>query len=306
MPAVWLTNSYFGMGDNIWALAHIKELCRQYDTVYLDSPWLPLYWGFPKVKVLHPDHYRGRVTWGSDNVDVSGWPLFREIIGAQPRDAWAWPSKEELERADKISWGYQTMEVSRIARLHPMKLPDRIDLGLPLKLEWIQAAQEWLNANVPVWPRCLLHIPVVCCGGTHNPRFPFFRHYQKLYADYKDRVSFFDAARVEPGAACLQGELPGMPIFYSRSDQAPILWAMMAMTDMAVVPDNHGVPLGLSQKTNMLYLGGNVDRAHLFDPRLDLSWTVTVMPESYGDLDSAKVDEGFRSVLSTISSGQLA
>lgn len=281
MKSCHLKNSLWGMGDHIWQLPIVRELTCLYDTVYLDTPWPEFYWPLNRVKTLHPSYSRSQ---------HQSWDHYRESILAYPNESWARPEANDLASATEVFIDeiyYETK--SRIRSMQPFPLPEVLNLSFPLKTEWLREASSILEDRVPGRPRALIHLPSTDGNKQPNPRFAPFSAFRNLYEARKDRVNFFDFARIIEGSCEPIGILGDMPVIRSMGGQAPLLWAVFSLCDMVICTDNHALPLSMAFRKPTVYLGGNVPLLHLFDDRVDASQVFTVTPQKNGSYDEGEI-----------------
>ena len=276
MSSAHIIGGYWGMGDNVMQFPLVRELAARFDAVYLTTPWPQLYWQLPNLRFVFPSH---------ENPELFGWTHFRENIDAQPPEMWIAPRHVPAD-AVRFYWGSGGNVVdganTRLSVTCPqVPLPARISSGIALRGEWLRAARQWLDANVPGdRPRVLMHVPMAPPGVelARDARFGSFAH---IYDAFHDAVAFFDAARIEPGICEPIGRL-AMPVFSSFGPQVTTLWALVALADAVVASPCHMSDLAMAfLRPTLLLIGGSLSAGRLYDPRLDLSRLIAVEPEPF-------------------------
>lgn len=279
MPA-YVVNPFWGMGDNVWQLPYVRALARQHGRVYFATPWPQMYHAEQGCALIHPADYEPtHVTSG-----FYKWTYFKENIDAQPPGTYC--RAASACGAVQITFGTGVLAgKTDLERICPPAVETALaypaDISFPCKPEWLSKAAEWLNNNAYTRPRVLLHVPTNR-PGTVLARDPWFRYFARLYARYRDRVCFYDAARHVPGESEPIGDLDGLRVYPSRGPEITTLWALVALADIVVCSPNHMLPLALAFKRPTLALfGGCVWPDLLIDPRVRHAAYRAVAPAPY-------------------------
>ena len=297
-----IRNGYWGMGDNVMQLPVVRELCRRFPQVYLATPWPQLYWELPNIRLTHP--------LLESRSFVYEWTHFRENIEAQPASTWSELPPDWTE----FWWGSggHAKDSTRLAAICPaVELPARVSTRFGLKREWLRAAREWLDLNMPGnRPRVLMHVPVAP-PGRELARDAIFEAFAVVFKGFSRRVAFFDAARTEPGICEPIGRLP-MPTFRSFGPDITTLWALSSLADAIVTSPCHFGDLAIAfSRPTLLLCGGCMGPQHVYDPRQDMSKMAIAAPDPFcecghsehqcnKDLDLGMVVEKFQCVLNTL------
>lgn len=282
---IHITNPLMGMGDQIFQLPHIRKLCKQYDAVYIFTPWPQIYWDMPKVHCLHPSL--------SDN-PVKNWMYIQRNISSQPEGTWSCPDPAFIASMDKLSWDitYYSSK-STISVMSPLLDKDsKLDIGLQLKSEWLIAANIWLNRLVPAHPRILIYPPHIGLNGEVNSRFCPFTYFKYVYQQYCHAGNFFGiTCSADPGLMPM-GVIPDIPYFTSSATDVTTFWSLLKLVDILICTNNHAIAFAMAFGTKTLYLGGRaVPRDNLFDTRIESDRLKIIISDDAGKLDKDEINK---------------
>lgn len=248
-----------GMGDNIHQRALIRQWLKKYDTVYLESSWVSIYWDllpFGLKIVRKGTTLRTQMANADREAKLFENMLGRERHMANTRQVWYPP-------ADVRSCGGVLAAMCKNTGLSY----EQADFSLPIKQEWFDRVDELIETfktDKPIlfyrplvdrprdWGGCEARNP--CPIAYHSVFFELRRYFYVVsIADLKDGYEWITSHPEKVDKEFHKGELP-----------FEMLAALAARSAMILCSPGFAVVLGQSVGTPVCCLFGTYEMAYSF------------------------------------------
>lgn len=253
-----LVTGMHGMGDNIHQRALIRQWLKQYDEVYLQSSWVSIYWDLLPFGLKIVRKPTGLRTQADNAVRES--KLFvrapATLVRHQKRNIWYTPA-DVRERGGVLAAMCKATQLDY----------DQADFSLPIKREWLEAADTLIatfNTDKPIlFYRPLVDRPRDWTGcEARNPdhvayHSVFFELRRLFYvvsiADLKDNYEWIVGVHEKADKEFHRGEL-----------KFEMLAALAYRSAMILCSPGFAVVLGQAVGTPVCCLFGTYERAYSF------------------------------------------
>jgi len=268
MKSVIIT-SYAGFGDNIFIYPYIKEACKKYKTVYLETPFPFLFYQLANVKYIKPRACKTLKTC-------------QQIINSYPDSFWT--SKDR--KAKNLPIPYYIAEFKKngtlpeaFNRAIPIESKN-IDYTIPIHPTWIKKAKKIFETFHTTKKICILKPPSNRKDWKNNARIPDVRYFQYIIDKYKSKYFFISIA--DRTIDNVTEELNNIDIRFENGElDLYTIIGLVPLCDLVLTYNCFLFPLGIATKTKTIVIGGGYSNpAKYIDfERMDLRNLKIITPD---------------------------
>ena len=261
-------HGYYGFGDNIWQFPFIKEACRKYKTVYLETYYPFLFDSIPNIKFVKPR--RGKLQTCNDCLD-----MYEHIN-------WV----EKPVKIKQLQFPYYLSEMRNGLTLvecfnKGITISDEIiDYNLPINPDWIKEAKKVTKQFNTKKKICLVKPPSNRKDWSCSARVPKAEYFQYLID--KNKKDYFFVTIGNKEIDVYESDLSGIGARFDNGElPLTTILGLIAISDMVMTYNNFFFPAGVALKTNTLVIGGGYTHPALYVDlkRMDLRHVAIVTPE---------------------------
>ena len=264
---------YFGFGDSIYQYPFVKELSKQYDKIYLRTPFPQLFDSIPNVEFVLPVNTRLETCNESINKNNN---VFK--------------NQTQIEYNDFLIFQYQRPQRKRIGmaeafnNLCPKLTQYPLDWTIPIKPKWIHEAKRILQSINTTKKICIIKPPSVRKEWYNIARVGNPKYFQYLVDKYKDQYYF-----VSVGNKKMETELQRIRGIDLHLDAGEIsidgIIALVAMSDLVIGYHSFIIAIGIATGTKTFCIfGGYIPPELWIDKvRMDMSKISYVSPYPFCD-----------------------
>ncbi len=242
---------YYGFGDNIFMFPFIKEACKQYATVYLETSFPFLFETLPNIKFVKPE---GGSTLKTCQLYIRSYPQS------------FWHSKKTITQ---LSFPYYLTQFKKGQTLiqsfnQAVSMKSPIDFNLPINPQWLKEAKNILNGlNIGKKKLCIIKPPSDRKDWKCPARIPKTEYFQYLIDNYKHEYYFVSIAKKE--IETLYGDLIGIDKKFENGEiSLTTIIGLASLADMIITYNCFLFPLGLSVNTKTFVINGGYTDPNMY------------------------------------------
>lgn len=258
---------YYGFGDNIWMFPFVKEACRKFNKVYLQTYFPFLFDTLPNIIFVKPPH--------------STLKACTESIKKYPPEFWTGKPTDIPE----IRFPYYLTGMRHSKNLVqsfnegiPI-LSEKIDFSLPIKPEWIRQAKAILDQFDGKKKICLIKPPSDRTDWKNSARIPKPRYFQHLVNKYRKDYYFITIANTD--VDIYMKELRHIDLKFEKGElDLTTIIGLSSLADMIITYNCFFFPLGTATKTKTFVINGGYTDPNMYvdHHRMDLSHVRIITP----------------------------
>ena len=262
--------SYAGYGDNIWLYPFIKQACKKYSKVYLETAYPFLYHALPNIEFVKPS-------------SCSTLKTCQRYIKSYSRDFWA----KTTSSAKHINIPYYLSEIKKgisLMKNFNSVIPidsEKIDFSLPVRPEWLKEAKNIIKElDLKNKKLCIIKPPADRKDWKNTARIPKPEYFQFLIDSFKDEYYFITIGNQNIDVYI--DELKNIDKRFDRGELSlTTIIGLVSLADMIITYNCFFFPLGLSVNTKTLVINGGYTDPNLYVDKdlMDLSNVRIVTPE---------------------------
>jgi len=259
---------YYGFGDNIFLYPFIREACKQYKTVYLQTYFPFLYESIPNIKFVKPQR---RTTLRTCEQSIANYP--ESFWSGRPsgiRELTIPYYLTEFRKGNSL--------IKSFNQGIPIK-DKKIDFTLPIQPEWINKAKGVLAQIKTKKKICLIKPPSDRNDWRNSARVPNGKYFQHLINKYKDDYYFITLANRNIETNVYQLQNIDLRFEYGELD-LPTIAGLASLSDMIIAYNCFLFPLGVAVKTKTCVINGGYSDPNMYVDyeRMDLSKLKIITP----------------------------
>jgi len=262
---------YYGWGDSIYQYPFLKELAKNYKTLYLRTPFPQLFDTIPNIIFIRPP-----------STHLATCKKYMEKYETQYKNI------KDINPTESVIFHYQKAHKRDIGMSEAFnnvtpKLKNRpIDWSIPIKPSWIKEAQTVMNSINTHKKICLIKLPSVRKEWFNIARVGKVDYFQYIVDKYKDEYFF-----ISLGNKAIEtplGEVHGMDLVLENAEISMNgILALTSMADLVVGYHSFLIANGIATGTKTFCIFGGYIRPDLWidSERMDMNKIAYVSPEPF-------------------------
>jgi len=209
-----------GLGDNLYQRPIVKDVAKQYKTVYLNTCFPEIYWDIPNVKFVYPNPLNLRTQ--------------KKHVEKLPKSTWS----NRPKHADSARWDQLGPPSEKKVQTKYVELENQenFDFSFPLRDKWIKAAEK-IKAKLKLKGKklCIVRRPTDRREWSCPSRNPKIEYFQLLLDKYKKDYFYLSIADIEKGKEWFDGDLKGINFSFDKGElDLTTILGLMKIADMTI------------------------------------------------------------------------
>lgn len=294
--------SYYGFGDNIFLFPFVKEACKKYKKVYIQTFFPFIFESLPNVKFVKPEGARTLRTC-------------QDSYHSYPNDYWS-KLPNNIHQI-KIPYYLTQFKVGQnLIQSFNEGIPiksQKIDPTLYVNPEWLKAGRKILREINTTKKICLIKAPSDRKDWRNAARVPKIEYFQHLIDKYKDEYYFISIGNKNIEITPKPLENIDKRYEYGELDLRTII-GLASLSDMIIAYNCFFFPLGMAVKTKTFVINGGYSNPEMYidRTRTDLPHVSIINPDPvcicldrkhncYKEIDLEVLDKKFKALKNDLS-----
>jgi hypothetical protein len=242
---------YYGWGDSIYQYPFLKEIAKNYDVVYLRTPYPQLFDTISNIKFIQP--HKNRLNTSNRHIEKNSKKYV--TLPHQIKDQLVF----HYQRGQRANIGM----AESFNHLSPTLTQRPINWQIPIKKEWLQEAHKALASIHTKKKICLLKLPSIRDEWKNSARVGKPEYFQYLIDKYRKDYYFISLAN--KGIEKFMGEFKGIDKrFENRELTLEAIMGLASLSDLIIAYHSYLIAVGIATNTKTFCIFGGYIAPHLW------------------------------------------